>query len=193
MIESGCSEVGEERPDRHLILDCFQEGLTEVANAERVERAAIDKCQQRDQITNPEVTSPKVGVTSDAGARDHVEVGASLQVARNRWDCCEAVKGTGWWSRAIVENPMADAMVSSGANVPGKDCSLWVLGVDREICDGGADLIEIAWRVRDLPALERELTPHRRTITSWSVHTHTSVCGNAVIVKSVIIPWNEVS
>jgi len=35
------SDIWEERPDFELILDCFQQGLTEVANAEHVERTTV--------------------------------------------------------------------------------------------------------------------------------------------------------
>jgi len=40
-IESD-SEVGEGRTDRELMFDCFQQGLSEVANTEHLERSTIE-------------------------------------------------------------------------------------------------------------------------------------------------------
>jgi len=55
--------MGEERTDRKFILDCFQQGLTEVANAKHVEGTTIEEGQQGDQATSSGMTSPRNGAT----------------------------------------------------------------------------------------------------------------------------------
>jgi hypothetical protein len=44
-VEPG-SGIGEYPPDLQLILDCFQEGLTEVGNTEHLEGSTIEEGQQ---------------------------------------------------------------------------------------------------------------------------------------------------
>jgi len=69
-IESG-SEIGKVHPDRELILDCFQQGLAEVANTEHVEGTTREGGQQSNQAISPEVTLPK---TSGTSTQDRVGV-----------------------------------------------------------------------------------------------------------------------
>jgi hypothetical protein len=54
--------MGEWSPDLQLILDCFQEGLTEVGNAKHLEGTAIEEDQQGDQATNSEMNHRKPAV-----------------------------------------------------------------------------------------------------------------------------------
>ena len=63
---------------------------------------------------------PNASDSFDIVSQDHVEVRTSLQIARNRRNIREVVKGTRWWSRAIVEDPDIDALVSYVAAVPRK-------------------------------------------------------------------------
>jgi len=63
--------MGDGCTDPELVLDCFQQGLTEVANAEHVERTTIGGGQQRERATSSEMTPPK---TSGAINQDHVDV-----------------------------------------------------------------------------------------------------------------------
>jgi len=97
-------------------------------------------------MTSSETTSPK---TSATVTQDHVGVWASLQVVRKRWDIYEVFKDTGWRSWTIVKGRLVDSLVCSITEVSGKNCSLWVLDMDRKICKSGADSIEIERGVRD--------------------------------------------
>ena len=117
-----------------------------MADAEHMGGTAIEEGQQRDQTTNFVMASPG---TSGINSHDHVGVWASLQVARKRWNICEVVKDTGWWSWTVIKDRLGDGLVFSIADVRGKNYGLWVLGINREICNSDADLIEIEGGVRD--------------------------------------------
>jgi hypothetical protein len=54
----------------------------------------------------------------------------------------------------IVKETLVDEQVPLIAEIRGKNRSLRVLGIGREICNGDADLVERAVGVHDLPALK---------------------------------------
>jgi hypothetical protein len=56
--ESG-SEIGECPPDLQLILNRFQEGLTEVGNGKHLPGTTIEEDQQRGQVTSSETNHRK--------------------------------------------------------------------------------------------------------------------------------------
>ena len=97
------------------------------------------------------MASPK---TRGINSHDHFGIWANLQVARKRRDVCEVVKDTGWWSRVIINDHLGESLIFSKADVRGKNRSLWVLGIDREICNSGTGLIEIDGGVGDRSTLE---------------------------------------
>ena len=68
------SKMRERSPDRHLALNRFQEGLTEVVNAQHLEGTTIEEDQKRSRGTGPEVTSPKTSGRVAVTAQDHVNV-----------------------------------------------------------------------------------------------------------------------
>jgi len=68
------SKTRERSADRHLVLNCFQEGLTEVTNAHHLEGTTIEEDQKRSRGTGPEVTSPKTSSRVAVAAQDHVKV-----------------------------------------------------------------------------------------------------------------------
>ena len=107
--------------------------------------------------------SPKPGRGIRVSTQDHVDIRASLQVARNRRDICEAFKDTGWWARAIIEYTLGNQLVPCNADVRRKDCSLRVLDIGREICNSGTDLFEHESGIGDLSALKRQLMSSLRT------------------------------
>jgi len=122
-----------------------------VTDTEHVEGTTTEEGQQMNQATSPEMTSPKTTATN---RQAHVGVWASLQVAQKRWNICEVVKDARWWSWTVIKDDLDNSLVFSKADVLGKNCGLWVLDIDREICDSGTDFIEIEGGVHDLSALE---------------------------------------
>jgi len=150
------SKMRERSPDRHLVLDCFQESLTEVVNAQHLVGTAVKEGQRRSQVTGPEMTSPKSGGRVGISTQDHVNVRASLQVARIGWNICEVVENARWWSRAVVEDQLGDNLTPCLAGERGNNHSLWILGIDREIRNGGANLIEARSEVRGSPSLKQD-------------------------------------
>ena len=104
---------------------------------------------------NLEMLSPRTDVRFRASSQDHIQVRTSLQVVLNSWNCCEVVEDARWWGWRIVENLLTNKTASCLANVHGKDCSLWILGINREVCNSGPDLIELGRAVYDWPALTR--------------------------------------
>jgi len=69
-----CSKTRERSPDRHLVLNRFQEGLTEVANAQHLVGATIEEYQKRSQVTGTEVTSPKTSRRIGVSTQDHINI-----------------------------------------------------------------------------------------------------------------------
>ena len=67
--------------DREFVLDCFQEGITEVANAEHLPRATARERQSVDQARNIEIVSPETSSRISRNTQDHIEVWTRLQVA----------------------------------------------------------------------------------------------------------------
>ena len=57
-VESG-SGMGERSPDLQLILDCFQESLTEVGDGKHLPGTTIEEDQRRDQVTSSEMNHRK--------------------------------------------------------------------------------------------------------------------------------------
>ena len=57
-VEFG-SDIGERLPDLQLILNCFQEGLTEVGNWKHLPGTTIEEDQQRDRVTGSETNHRK--------------------------------------------------------------------------------------------------------------------------------------
>ena len=73
MIQFG-SDTIEGDSDRELILYCFQEGLSEVANTNHLPSATVERCQRRGKGMNLETISPRTGTSIGARTQDDVQV-----------------------------------------------------------------------------------------------------------------------
>ena len=99
------------------------------------------------------MASPEINGRIGTRTQNHVEVGACLQITRNRWDTREVVEGTRWWNRTIIEEKWGDNLTPLVAEVRGNNHGLRVFGMDGEICNSGVDLTKSSGRVRDCPTL----------------------------------------
>src|SRR5882757_9371326 len=144
------------RPDLQLILHRFQEGLTEVRNAKHVPGTTTED-HQTDQVASPKVNSPKG--SDKATASDHFEIRASLEVLRVGRNLRKVVKGTGWRSRAVIEDVLAGNSVPPKADVRGKNYSFCVLGMSREIRKGISEFAKLGYGIGHLSTLTQNQCP----------------------------------
>ena len=100
------------------------------------------------------MTSPETSGSIGPRAQNQVEIRACLQITRNARNLREVVKDTGWCSRGIIKESLRNKLGPSETNIRGKNHSLWVPGIDREIRNSGTELFEGGRKVSDLPSLK---------------------------------------